>query len=379
MRRRTLIIIVTTILVVGLGYWWYVNYSPSKPEATPPPEEEEVARVVSATGVVVPARWATLSFKIGGRVEEVLVEAGTQAQEGEVLIQLEATDLEYAVLRAQAAVAVSQASLAQLEAGARSQEIASAQASLEGAEAELQRLLKGPSQEEIVAAKAAMQEAEVALQLAQAQYDKVAWLPDVGATPQAVALQQATSRYQIAKANYEALIKGPSEEEIAAARSRVSHAQAQLDLLMAGASPEEVAVAQAQLEEAKIVLAQAEAALSEASLRAPFAGTIGAVKVREGEMVLPGAPVITLGDLSHLRVETTDLNEVDVPLVRVGQEVKVEFDALPEKVIRGQVAHIAPQATMGEGGTNYLVIIELEVQDPDLRWGMTAFVDIVVE
>jgi len=153
--------------------------------------------------------------------------------------------------------------------------------------------------------------------------------------------------------------------------------------LRAGPTAEAVAAAEAQVEQAEAALAQARSALEDASLRAPFDGMVTAVSVREGEMVaaagFPVSPVITIGDLSHLRIETTDLSEMDIAKVEVGQEVAVTFDALPEKSLRGRVSKIAPMATLEAGGTNYTATIELEEADPDLRWGMTAFVDIIIQ
>jgi HlyD family secretion protein len=101
--------------------------------------------------------------------------------------------------------------------------------------------------------------------------------------------------------------------------------------------------------------------------------------VREGEMLVPGQPVLTVGDLTGLRVETTDLSEVDVARVTVGQPVNVTFDAVKGKTFTGQVARIAPMSSQGQGGVNYTVIVELDQLDPALRWGMTAFTDIEVK
>jgi HlyD family secretion protein len=114
-------------------------------------------------------------------------------------------------------------------------------------------------------------------------------------------------------------------------------------------------------------------------LTAPFEGTVGLVHVREGEEVLPGQTVLVLGDLSDLRVETTDLDEIDVAVVQPGQAVDLTFDALPDKVLPGRVVRVASMATPGQGATTYTVIIDFEETDPALRWGMTAFVDIVTE
>ncbi|NIO70930.1 MAG: HlyD family efflux transporter periplasmic adaptor subunit [Anaerolineae bacterium] len=407
MKKSTIAIAV--LVVLGLSYWGYTSYVAPNTAPTPTPvfEAEEFDRVVSATGEVVPTRWAQLSFKIGGLLNELAVQEGDRVEVGYVLARLETDDLERQIEQAQAASAVSQANLAQVKAGARPEEIAAAQealaaaqagvstarANLASAQAELARLEAGAKPEELVAAQAAMDKAAVALQLAQSEYDKIAWQDGIGATQQAVALQQASDDYESAKANYEALVRGATAEELDIARAAVEaaraqvdvaqaqagQAKAQLDQLLAGPSVEAIAVAQAQVEQAQTAVAQAQAALQDAELVAPFTGTVAGVTIREGELVTAGQPVMFLGDLSHLRIETTDLNEADIWAIAVGQEVTLTFDGLPEKALSGRVSRIAPMATTEQGGTNYTVVVELDEQDPGLRWGMTAYVDITVQ
>ncbi|TKJ31507.1 MAG: hypothetical protein CEE40_01600 [Chloroflexi bacterium B3_Chlor] len=377
MVKKVVIGVVLAVAVLAAAAWIYTAYLAPQPEADTVDEpEEEVTRVVSAIGVVLPFRFATLSFKMGGVVEEVLVEEGDQVQEGQLLVQLDKSDLGEAVAQAEAALGTAQASLGQVEAASRAEELAVAQASVAAAQAELGKLRSGASAEEITAARGALETASLALQQAQAAYDEVSWLEEIGEMPQALALQQATVEYEIARANYEALVRGPSAEDVAVAQAGVDRARASLALLRAGARPEDVAVADAQVAQAELALSQALSAVEDAGLSAPFAGTIGALRVREGEMVSPGAPAVVLGDVSEFKVETTDLNEIDIYLVQVGQEVELTFDALPERSMRGVVTRMAPMASLEQGGTNYTVTIELEEQDPGLRWGMTAFVDI---
>ncbi|MFQ5875497.1 MAG: hypothetical protein ACE5JL_17105, partial [Dehalococcoidia bacterium] len=69
MERRTIIVIIVAAVVIGLGYLIYTRYGPQRPETVPEGavEEEEIVLVVSASGTVLPARWAQLSFKTGGR------------------------------------------------------------------------------------------------------------------------------------------------------------------------------------------------------------------------------------------------------------------------------------------------------------------------
>jgi HlyD family secretion protein len=132
------------------------------------------------------------------------------------------------------------------------------------------------------------------------------------------------------------------------------------------------------LNHAKAQLKVAQAALEQAVLRAPFAGTVTAVEVSPGETVLPGKVVVILGDLSQLQVETSDLSERDVGKVQVGQEARVYVEALNEEV-EGRVVEISPQATTVGGDVVYTVIIELNEQPQGLRWGMSAEVEIVTE
>ena len=164
-----------------------------------------------------------------------------------------------------------------------------------------------------------------------------------------------------------------------AARAQVEQARSSLALLKAVPAAEAVAVAEAQVEQASAALAAAQVALSRGKVLTPFAGTIGAVHVRAGEIVAPGQLLATLGNLDTLRVETTDLDEIDVARVAVGQRADITFDVLPERVFGGRVTRISPMARPGGGGVNYSAVIELDEIDPIVRWWMTAFVDIEVE
>ena len=100
--------------------------------------------------------------------------------------------------------------------------------------------------------------------------------------------------------------------------------------------------------------------------------------IQAGEWLNPGQAALLLADLSRLRVETTDLNEIDVARLHIGDVAAVTFDALPEVTFPGKVVRIAPKASTG-AGVNYTVVIELDELPAGLRWGMTAFVEIEVQ
>jgi hypothetical protein len=89
--------------------------------------------------------------------------------------------------------------------------------------------------------------------------------------------------------------------------------------------------------------------------------------------------LIIFGDTSIMWVETSDLNEVDAARVDTESSVTVSFDALPEIYTQGKIIRMAPMALVDQGGTNFTTIIEMENPPEELRWGMTAFVDIDLE
>ena len=109
--------------------------------------------------------------------------------------------------------------------------------------------------------------------------------------------------------------------------------------------------------------------------KAPFDGVVSQVFINQSEWVAPGSPVLLVADLGNLQVETTDLGEIDVAKVSVGDRAVVTFDALPDLSLEGRVVSIAPKADEGPG-VNFPVLLELNEIPASLRWGMTAFVDI---
>jgi len=376
----------------------------SAEETATPEVEMTFTPVVSVTGEVVPAVWANVSAQTGGTVLEVLVQVGDEVAAGDLLVQLDPTDTQLAAQQAEAALKAAQAQLALLKARPRPEQVAVAEAQIAAARtvisqtiAQRNQLWSGATEAEIAAAEAQVAAAEAEQWVAREAHDqtmKCYEMPDgsevcpgLGAPEEQArhALHAADEALAAAKAQLDALKTGSylqvrtAEAGISAAEAQADVSQAQLALLKAGATAEEIAVAEAAVIQAQAALEAARVALERCKVHAPFGGTAGAVNVRAGELVAPGQPLVTLGDLTTLRVETTDLDEIDVARVAVGQRASVTFDALPERVFTGHVARISPMAEPGVGGVNYTVVIELDEIDPAIRWGMTAFVDIEVE
>ncbi len=141
---------------------------------------------------------------------------------------------------------------------------------------------------------------------------------------------------------------------------------------------EDIAAAEAEVERKQSVSAVALERLNQATLKTPIAGTVVAVDITVGETVTPGLIVVTIADLNKMQVETTDLSEKDVPNVKVGQKAEVYFEALNKKV-KGKVSEIATRANTLGGDVVYTVTIGIDAIPENLRWGMSAEVEIMLE
>ncbi|MFZ2361501.1 MAG: hypothetical protein WA040_19325, partial [Anaerolineae bacterium] len=91
----------------------------------------------------------------------------------------------------------------------------------------------------------------------------------------------------------------------------------------------------------------------------------------------PGVAVARVGGGGWV-VETTDLVELDVVRVAVGQEVEVTLDALPGETLRGMVIDVGrvPEVTLGDVTYRVRIALDDVPADLPLRWGMTALVSI---
>jgi len=184
------------------------------------------------------------------------------------------------------------------------------------------------------------------------------------------------------QSTYRAAIDG-AEAEVGFAQATLELAQLQLEQLPADASPgqietaeTELELAEAELELARSTLVEAETALRHTELRAPFPGTVADVLVDLGEQAVVGETLVVIGDLSNWLIETTDLSELEVVRVAVGDRATITFDALPDVEVTGRVARIQVRGTTENGGVLFAVSIRPDEHHEELRWNMSAAVRI---
>lgn len=302
--------------------------------------------IVSASAEVTAGKWANLAFMLGGQKADVFVKVGDRVKSGDVLASFPEDMLPQTIINAQADLILAQKSL-----------------------------------DDLLKADTALAQAMIALRNAKESYDKAFDYRD--SLKYKITIEEVTTEIKRTpfgkieipkikryKAYADKTTIAKADEDLALKKAILDDAQRELDRLNNLQSSPEVVAAKTRLDAIQSIIDQSK-------LIAPFDGTVVELYTRTGEMASPGAPVLLLADLSTLRVKTTDLNEVDVARVHIGDPVKVTFDALPNTSVPGKVTEISLKNS-SVSGVYFDVVVELDEIPDVLRWGMSAFVEIQV-
>lgn len=339
---------------------------------------------------------------------------------------------ETAVIKANDGVKIAQANLDLVKAGPTAAEIAAAEAALSVSElavalaqAETNVALNTVSEADLDAAEANLAAINANIHAQEVAYQDI--LDSCFDTPDGqticplygpveeqarAGLEVAYAQQAAAQAAVDMLKAGPSLAQRSVANNSQTLAlanrdiaQAHLDLLLADISPERikkaeigvtqaelgVALAQAQVAKTEALLDQAKANLQQSEIQLQLRqttlermtlvsmtdGQVVRIQTNEGETVLPGSPIITLADNTTWLVETTDVSELDVASIEIGDVVHVHFDAIPDRTLSGIVKAISQIGNIVQGDVMYTVTIELpdDANALPLRWGMTSVIE----
>jgi HlyD family secretion protein len=257
----------------------------------------------------------------------------------------------------------------------------------------------------LVQAETAMHNAEAAVTQAQVEYDNAR-------QSEATGVQLAEQDVASAQSKLDALRAGGGNKQRASAQAEVASAQAELnrltganrsgnldsakagvtiaqqelEKLMADPSTSDLARAEAAVVSAEVAVKQAQRALDQATLKAPFPATVARVGLRVGESASGSSTgagtndgVVVLADLSSFHIDVP-VDELDVAQIAAGQSVRIALDALLDTELTGKVTNVEPLATRTDRGTNtYKVTVEIDSTATTLRSGMTATAQIVTQ
>jgi HlyD family secretion protein len=187
-------------------------------------------------------------------------------------------------------------------------------------------------------------------------------------------LAEAERNYERARSNYAERIIPQAE---------LDRARSALDSARANVSSINQRIGQAQAN-----VTAARDTLSKTTMTAPMAGIITALPVEEGEVAVigtmnnPGTKLLTIADMSEVEA-VMEVDETDIPNVKIGQRATVTIDAYPNKTFNGHVTEVASspiaRAGVSAGGEaiNFEVKIQLENPPAGVRPGFSVSADIV--
>ncbi len=355
-----------------------------------------VSTVVTGTGTVVPIQQQNVSFREAGVLSEVDVKVGDTVAPGQVLARIDTTTLEGAVNQAQAQLSSAQAGLSSAES---SNAVSQAQHNLASAQVAYN--------DAVASANLTNGQDAQAVTSAQNAYNQCA----TPTPPQTVAQCQSQQLTAIQNAqNKQALDQVAGQRSIHQAQASIQTAQDSVNA-SSNTRPSSVAQAQAAVAQAQAGLTVAQQNLAEATLTAPFGGTVGSINGVVGESVSPGGgttatspgslapepsgsgatsststgsgttaaggPFMVLANNSSIQV-VAPLAEGDAARVQANQAVAVTVDAVTGLNLQGHVVAVAPQSSVISNVSNYYVTLALDQGDARLHQGMTANASITV-
>ena len=152
-----------------------------------------------------------------------------------------------------------------------------------------------------------------------------------------------------------------------------------------------VSSAERRIDQARANVAAARDTLSKTTMVAPMDGIVTALPVEEGEVAVigtmnnAGTKLLTIADMSVVEA-VMEVDETDIPNVKVGQRANVTIDAYPNKTFSGLVTEVGSSPIVRNGGlgggstteaVNFEVKIQVENPPPDVRPGFSASADII--
>jgi len=353
-------------------------------EATPTPQPALLpVDAVIAEGHLVPNDDLTLSFTVRGKVAEILVEKGETVREGDVLIRLaDRQPAEAALAAAQLELTTAQQSYDEL---VRTEGLGRADAWLAYMDAQEVRAKAERKWEDLnvdnIEDRIEDREADVKdrkddLKDAQDEFDKYAEL-DKDNTARKNAeddLERAQEDYNEAVRDLEETTRERDTVRAALDQALATEAEAkhEYEISLDGPNAEQLALLDARLNNAKAQVASAENTLANYELKAPFDGEVMDINVSVNEAVGPETWAVIVADTSQWYIETSDLTELEVVDVAVGQNVSILTDALPDVEMSGVVEEISQSFKSQGGDILYTVRIRVDDVDPRMRWGMTV-------
>jgi RND family efflux transporter MFP subunit len=327
-------LLVTVIAMTGC------SRGASREEATPTPvptpivptkptyvvQRGEVVKTLEFSGRVSPVVEEELFFRTGGYVAHVYVTRNQEVKAGDILAELEITDLLNQLAQAQANLRATQM--------ASERQVAEAEANLRTAELRLAQARAQDNDSQVTVAEVNLERARQALADAQEEYDKAlsrTWEPDQVRESYARWLRDAELNLRVAEASYQAALQAREAHkyEIQILQLNVEQARRRLEEIQAGLD----------IEQARLTVQRLEAQVADARIVAPFDGVVLSLNLAEGRLVDAYRVVMSVADPTQLEV-SVNLDQKQMADLVEGMAATAELTSRPGETIPATIRRL---------------------------------------
>ena len=250
----------------------------------------EASGIIEATNV-------TVSSKVTGQILKLNFEEGDPVKSGDTLIDIDHANLNIQLRQAEAAEMQADAQLQLMKQGARSEDIKQAEDAVKQAKANYDLASRDKERNEKL---------YQSRSITQQQFDNV------------------LSKFEITSAQYNSAI-----ENLKKIRNLYR--------------PDDIKQAQANLDRQKAAVDLLKKNISDSYVIAPIDGFVTKKFVEAGESVSPMSSLFMLSDLSYVDL-VIYIPETELGKIQLGQDADVTVDTYNNKVFKGKIIYISPQA-----------------------------------
>jgi HlyD family secretion protein len=381
---KTVLIIAVLAIAIGGGLlgWWFLIRQPPIPH-----------NIIALSGRIE-GDDSTVATKVSGRIREIRVREGDIVKAGDVIALL---DEEQAAAREQqsrssAQEADTRTARSQEQIGVLREQLKQANITVDQARQDAEGRVR-QAEAQVATAEANLAQAQAAYEQARYDVDRFTRLARTGDVSDRQREQAKTA------ADSQAAVVDSMKKQVAAAHGALTTARANLKNPSIRSSQAaaiqkqinqaqtDVAGAQADAERARAQVKEVEANRADLTVVAPFDGTIATRVAEPGEVVAPGAAIVTMIDLNKIYLRGF-VPEGDIGRVKLDQPAHVYLDSNPKVAIDAVVSRIDPEASFTPENTYFrdervkqVVGVKLLIKNPNgsAKPGMPADGEILVE
>ncbi len=380
-------------------------------------KKSDIVQKVIVNGNTKAVRDSSLAFEVNGTVRSTSVDVGSRVVVGQALVSLDQSGVYADLLKAQANVASEQARLDELKSGTKPEdiavsetEVANAKVTLEDAQKNLQNkvvdvvnnnidqffsnpktanpqfnlvvsdtqlknnIVNGRYTIESVIQTWTNADIDKNLPLVIALLDNVALA--VNSQSSSSGLSQTTVDAYKASISSARSTLTTARETLNSSRSKLALAEKNLSLKKSGSTPEAIKSQEAKVLQNQAQVESVQAQLNKMTLRSPQNGVVTKQDAKVGEIVTPGKVVVNVISDNDLEIES-NVSEVSIGKVAVGNPVVITFDAFPGETFSGKISYIEPGETIVDGVVNYKVTVAFSEKYSQIKSGLTSRLEII--